>query len=99
MRSRASSDSLHMPAAHANADAKAAAPERSDTDTLKRLFPYLWEYKWRVIAALSFMVGAKMANVSVPLLLKELVDNMSFKPGDVQAVLVVFLRPPYLLAV
>ena len=89
MRSRASPDSLHMPAANANADAKAAAPERSDTDTLKRLFPYLWEYKWRVIAALSFMVGAKMANVSVPLLLKELVDNMSFKPGDVQAVLVV----------
>jgi ATP-binding cassette subfamily B protein len=87
MRSRASPDSLHLPAA--TADAKAAVPERSDTDTLKRLFPYLWEYKWRVIAALSFMVGAKMANVSVPLLLKELVDSMSFKPGDVQAVLVV----------
>ena len=87
MRSRASSNSLHMPAAPA--DDKVAAPERSDTDTLKRLFPYLWEYKWRVIAALSFMVGAKMANVSVPLLLKELVDSMSFKPGDVQAVLVV----------
>ncbi len=76
-----------MPAA--TADAKVAAPERSDTDTLKRLFPYLWEYKWRVIAALSFMVGAKMANVSVPLLLKELVDAMSLKPGDVQALLVV----------
>ena len=87
MRSRVSADSFHTPAA--NATVKAAAPERSDTDTLKRLFPYLWEYKWRVIAALSFMVGAKMANVSVPLLLKELVDSMSFKPGDVQAVLVV----------
>ncbi len=87
MRSRAASDSFHSPAA--TVDTKAAAPERSDTDTLKRLFPYLWEYKWRVIAALSFMVGAKMANVSVPLLLKELVDSMSFKPGDVQAVLVV----------
>jgi len=87
MRSRASSDSFHSSAA--TADVKSAAPERSDTDTLKRLFPYLWEYKWRVIAALSFMVGAKMANVSVPLLLKELVDAMSFKPGDVQAVLVV----------
>ena len=87
MRSQASSTSLHMP--DAPADTKVAAPERSDTDTLKRLFPYLWEYKWRVIAALSFMVGAKMANVSVPLLLKELVDNMSLKPGDVQAVLVV----------
>ena len=65
-----------------------AAP-RSDWSTLARLFPYLWQYKWRAIAALLFMVGAKMANVGVPLLLKRLVDAMSFKPGEVQAVLVV----------
>jgi len=62
---------------------------RSDWATLQRLFPYLWDYKWRVLAALAFMVGAKVANVGVPLLLKNLVDAMSFKPGDVQAVLVV----------
>ena len=67
----------------------APAPARSDLGILKRLFPYLWEFKWRVLAALSFMVGAKLANVGVPLLLKNLVDAMSFKPGDVQAVLVV----------
>jgi ATP-binding cassette subfamily B protein len=42
-----------------------------------------------VAAALAFMVGAKLANVGVPLLLKNLVDTMNFKPGDVQAVLVV----------
>lgn len=63
--------------------------ERSDWSTLKRLFPYLWQFKWRVIAALSFMVAAKLANVSVPLLLKRLVDTMSLKPGDTLAVLVV----------
>jgi ATP-binding cassette subfamily B protein len=51
--------------------------------------PYLWQYKWRVVIALSLMVCAKLANVSVPLLLKELVDAMSLKPGDPQAVLVV----------
>ncbi|MDW5444000.1 ABC transporter ATP-binding protein/permease [Polaromonas sp. SM01] len=62
---------------------------RSDWATLQRLFPYLWDYKWRVLAALTFMIGAKVANVGVPLLLKNLVDAMSFKPGDVQAVLVV----------
>ena len=66
-----------------------APVERTDRDTLKRLFPYLWEYKWRVMAALAFMVGAKVANVSVPVLLKHLIDDMSIKPGDVQAVLVV----------
>ena len=49
----------------------------SDWTTLQRLFPYLWEYKWRVLAALAFMVAAKTANVSVPLLLKELIDTMS----------------------
>ncbi|MDP2817259.1 MAG: ABC transporter ATP-binding protein/permease [Polaromonas sp.] len=63
--------------------------DRSDWATLQRLFPYLWDYKWRVLAALAFMVGAKVANVGVPLLLKNLVDAMSFKPGDVQAVLIV----------
>jgi ATP-binding cassette subfamily B protein len=49
----------------------------------------LWQYKWRVVIALSLMVCAKLANVSVPLLLKELVDAMSLKPGDPKAVLVV----------
>jgi ATP-binding cassette subfamily B protein len=63
--------------------------QRPDSETIKRLFPYLWQYKWRVVAALSFMVGAKLANVSVPLLLKELIDAMSFKPNDPMAVIVV----------
>ena len=66
------------------------AAERSDWATLRRLFPYLWEYKWRVMAALAFMVGAKMANVSVPLLLKELIDTLNPKAGlDANALLVV----------
>jgi len=63
--------------------------EKSDWDTLKRLFPYLWVYKWRVMAALAFMVGAKFANVGVPLLLKNLVDSMTIKPTDPAALLVV----------
>ena len=46
------------------------ATTRSDWSTLKRLFPYLWEYKWRVMFALAFMVGAKSANVGVPALLE-----------------------------
>jgi ATP-binding cassette subfamily B protein len=61
----------------------------SDWGTLQRLFPYLWQYKWRVMAALAFMVGAKLANVGVPLLLKNLVDTMDIKPVDAVAVLVV----------
>ena len=65
------------------------APQDTDGRTLKRLLPYLLTYTWRVAAALLFMVGAKLANVSVPILLKNLVDAMSFKPGDPTQVLVV----------
>ncbi|HAL39553.1 MAG TPA: metal ABC transporter permease, partial [Polaromonas sp.] len=91
MRSRASTadSSFPAPATTAAGGRAAPAPERSDLATLKRLFPYLWEYKWRAMAALAFMVGAKLANVGVPLLLKNLVDTMNFKPGDVKAMLVV----------
>ena len=67
----------------------AAQPSSSDWTTLKRLFPYLWEYKWRVVAALSFMVGAKLANVGVPLLLKELIDSLTPQPTGAQIALVV----------
>lgn len=68
----------------------AKAGSRSDWPTLKRLFPYLWQYKWRVLLAMGFMVGAKLANVGVPLLLKDLVDTMNPTGGiDAQAMLVV----------
>ncbi|MBG6070846.1 MULTISPECIES: ABC transporter ATP-binding protein/permease [unclassified Polaromonas] len=90
MRSRASTaDSYPAPAVATPGAMAAPTLVRSDWATLKRLFPYLWEYKWRAMAALAFMVGAKLANVGVPLLLKDLVDTLSLKPGDVQAVLVV----------
>jgi ABC-type transport system involved in Fe-S cluster assembly fused permease/ATPase subunit len=77
--------------AHSSAPTPAgqSMQQRPDSETLQRLFPYLWQYKWRVLAALTFMVGAKLANVGVPLLLKELIDAMSFKPNDPMAVLVV----------
>ncbi len=75
--------------ATASGTAASPAPVQSDWATLHRLLPYLWQYKWRVIAAIVFMVGAKFANVGVPILLKTLVDAMSLKPGDPTALLVV----------
>ncbi|MBA2676584.1 ABC transporter ATP-binding protein/permease [Ramlibacter sp.] len=86
MRRSGELSSSNLPPSAANA---LPVPPRSDWITLRRLFPYLWHYKWRVLAALGFMVGAKLANVSVPLLLKQLIDAMAIKPGDPQAVLVV----------
>jgi ATP-binding cassette subfamily B protein len=67
----------------------AGAESRQDRQTLQRLWPYLWAYKGRVIAALAFMVGAKLANVGVPVLLKRLVDQLAPHPGSAQALLVV----------
>ncbi|MFN3303086.1 MAG: ABCB family ABC transporter ATP-binding protein/permease [Roseateles sp.] len=62
---------------------------RGDWGTVRRLLPYLWRYRWRVAAALAFMVGAKLSNVGVPLLLKQLVDSLDLKPGEPQTLLVV----------
>jgi ATP-binding cassette, subfamily B, heavy metal transporter len=64
-------------------------PQRSDWGTLAKLLPYLWQYRWRVGIALGFLVLAKVANVGVPLLLKNLVDSLAIKPGDAAAILVV----------
>ena len=41
------------------------------------LLPYLWEYKWRVMIALTFLASAKLANVAVPLVLKDIVDTLA----------------------
>ena len=79
----------HGEASTVSATTASNLPKDNDSQTLKRLLPYLLTYKWRVAAALLFMVGAKLANVSVPILLKNLIDTMSFKPGDPAQVLVV----------
>ena len=78
--------SVAMPPAPAETAARAP---RSDIATLKRLLPYLWQYRVRVLLALAFMVAAKGANVSVPILLKHIVDALTIKPGDPAALLVV----------
>ena len=61
---------------------------RNDWATLRTLFPYLWVYKWRVLAALAALVGAKLANVGVPLVLKQLIDQLAVDPKDPHALLV-----------
>ena len=66
-----------------------APPTRSDWSTLRRLLPYVWQWRWRVLIALGFLVAAKLANVGVPLVLKQLVDALDLKPGDPRSVLAV----------
>ena len=58
---------------------------RTDWQAIRSLLPYLLEFKWRVAIALGFLVLAKLANVTVPLALKEIIDVLDVK----HAVLVV----------
>jgi ATP-binding cassette, subfamily B, heavy metal transporter len=51
--------------------------ERHDWQTLKSLVPYIWAYKGRVLFALSCLIAAKGANVTVPIIFKHLVDTLS----------------------
>ena len=44
--------------------------------SIGRLFPYLWEFRGRVLVALALLVGAKLASVAVPLVLKEIIDAL-----------------------
>ncbi len=48
--------------------------------TLRTLLPYLWQYRLRVLGALGCLVAAKVANVGVPLIFKQMIDNLS--PGQ-----------------
>ncbi len=55
---------------------KPAARRRNEWRVLRLLLPYLWEYRWRVVIAMAFLVVAKLANVGVPLVLKNVVDRL-----------------------
>ncbi|MDG4562955.1 MAG: ABC transporter ATP-binding protein/permease [Candidatus Competibacter sp.] len=56
-----------------------------DWANLRALLPYLWEYRGRVLAALGCLILAKVANIGVPLVLKQIVDSID---GNRQAMVV-----------
>jgi len=55
---------------------KNSPPGPADWRTLKKLGPYLWEHRWRFIFAIIFLIGAKLATIGVPILLKHIVDSL-----------------------
>jgi len=48
----------------------------SEWGSARALLPYLLEYKWRVLFALTCLITAKLANVGVPLVMKRVVDRL-----------------------
>lgn len=61
---------------------------------IRALLPYLWEYRGRVLLALGCLVLAKVANIGVPLVLKQIVDYLDAN-RDVMVVLPVTLLLAY----
>ncbi len=71
--------SAHHHSAAQSAPANAASltgRRRNEWRAARMLLPYLWEYKGRVLLALVLLVTSKLANVSVPLVLKDIVDKL-----------------------
>jgi ABC-type transport system involved in Fe-S cluster assembly fused permease/ATPase subunit len=63
---------------------------RNDWKTIRTLLPYLWEFRGRVALAMTLLVAAKVANVWVPLALKDIVDALN-RPKDLLMLPVAFL--------
>ena len=72
---------------HSNVDSR--TPQRGDWRVIRDLLPYLLEYRFRVIVALSCLVAAKVANLGIHILMKELIDSLDIKASSPQALLVV----------
>lgn len=56
---------------------------RRDWHNLRNMLPFLWEFRGRAAFALLCLVLSKVANVGVPLLLKQIVDALEHKPEQV----------------
>jgi ATP-binding cassette, subfamily B, heavy metal transporter len=72
---------------HSVADSKPS--QGSDWKVIRDLLPYLLEYKFRVAIALTCLVAAKVTNLGIPILLKQLIDELNIKADSPQALLVV----------
>lgn len=60
-----------------------------DWSVVKQIWPYLLEYKARIVLALLCLVAAKFASVGMPFILKEVVDDLDQKMAGVNSTLIV----------
>ena len=72
---------------HGSADSKTAG--RGDWRVIRDLLHYLLEYRFRVLIALSCLIAAKVTNLDIPIVLKDLIDSLSINVNSPQALLVV----------
>jgi len=65
--------------------------DRKDWRNLKRLFPFVWEFKGRVLIALVCMVLSKLAVVGMPLVLRDIIDGLDSENGTLVLPVVLLL--------
>ncbi|MDH5358381.1 MAG: ABC transporter ATP-binding protein/permease [Gammaproteobacteria bacterium] len=57
--------------------------DHHDWKAIRSLLPYLWAFKGRVAIALTLLTLAKLANVAIPLALKEAIDALDPQQQDI----------------
>ena len=67
---------LTMQTTRRSSQTKAYDFKTRDIKVLKKLMPYLLQMRTRVILATLFLIFAKLANVGIPVVLKEIVDSL-----------------------
>lgn len=68
---------------HTSSPAPMLPRQQNDWQVLQTLLPYLWRYRLRLLLALLFLVGAKLSNVAVPVVMKHLVDALDIRDQSV----------------
>ncbi len=76
---------------HARSDSMTAHTSAGQWRAAWSLAPYVWRYKGRVLAAFVLLLGGKLANVSVPLVLKEIVDRVGHVDASALAAPLLFV--------
>jgi ATP-binding cassette subfamily B protein len=74
---------------HHRSPSDSKTPQRGDWRVIRDLLPYLLEYRFRVVLALTCLIAAKFANLGIPILMKDLIDSLDIKASSPQALLVV----------
>jgi ATP-binding cassette subfamily B protein len=65
--------------------------DRKDWRNLKRLFPFVWEFRGRVLIALACLVLSKLAVVGMPLVLRDIIDGLDTENGTLVLPIVLLL--------
>ena len=65
--------------------------QRTNLEVLRQLWPHVWRYRLRVVLALSMLIGAKLSTIAVPVVLKQLVDDLNLAPKPLLVPLLLLL--------